>query len=81
MATPLFDVGPGSGINYNTMQVPFSRMTKIFLTHLYTDHTSDPAWIYSFGPAGDRYTPLKVWGPTGQKPELGTKANIEGSRL
>ena len=74
----VFDVGPGSGINYNTMQVPASRMTKIFLTHLHTDHTSDLAWIYSFGPAGDRYTPLQVWGPSGQKPELGTKANIEG---
>jgi ribonuclease Z len=74
----VFDVGPGSGINYNTMQVPASRMTKIFLTHLHTDHTSDLAWIYSFGPAGDRYTPLQVWGPSGQKPELGTKANVEG---
>lgn len=74
----VFDVGPGSGINYNTMQVPASRMTKIFLTHLHTDHTSDLAWIYSFGPAGDRYTPLEVFGPTGTKPEYGTKANIEG---
>ena len=74
----VFDVGPGSGINYNTMQVPASRMTKIFLTHLHTDHTSDLAWIYSFGPAGDRYTPLEVFGPTGTKPEFGTKANVEG---
>lgn len=74
----VFDVGPGSGINYNTMQVPMSRMSKIFLTHLHTDHTSDLAWIYSFGPAGDRYTPLEVWGPTGTKPEWGAKANIEG---
>ncbi len=74
----VFDVGPGSGINYNTMQVPLSRMTKIFLTHLHTDHTSDLAWIYSFGPAGDRYTPLEVFGPTGTKPEFGTKANVEG---
>jgi ribonuclease Z len=74
----VFDVGPGSGINYNTMQVPASRMTKIFLTHLHTDHTSDLAWIYSFGPAGDRYTPLEVFGPSGAKPEYGTKANIEG---
>jgi ribonuclease Z len=53
-------------------------MTKIFLTHLHTDHTSDLAWIYSFGPASDRYVPLEVFGPTGPTPELGTKANIEG---
>ena len=74
----VFDVGPGCGINYNVMQVPFSRMTKIFLTHLHLDHTSDLAWIYTFGPSGDRFTPLQVWGPSGDKPEYGTKANIEG---
>lgn len=74
----VFDIGPGSGINYNTMQVPSSRMTKIFLTHLHTDHTSDLAWVYSFGPASDRYVPLEVYGPSGPRPELGTKANIEG---
>ena len=39
----VFDVGPGSGINYNCMQVPASRMTKIFFTHLHLDHTSDLA--------------------------------------
>lgn len=74
----IFDIGPGSGINYNTMQVPASRMNKIFLTHLHTDHTSDLAWVYTFGPASDRYVPLEVYGPSGAKPELGTKANIEG---
>jgi ribonuclease Z len=77
----VFDVGPGCGINYNVMQVPFSRMTRIFLTHLHLDHTSDLAWIYTFGPAGDRYTPLQVWGPSGEKPEYGTKANIEGIKV
>jgi hypothetical protein len=77
----VFDVGPGCGINYNIMQVPFSRMTRIFLTHLHLDHTSDLAWIYTFGPAGDRYTPLQVWGPSGDKPEYGTKANIEGIKV
>jgi ribonuclease Z len=77
----VFDTGPGCGINYNVMQVPASRMTRIFLTHLHLDHTSDLAWIYAFGPAGDRYTPLQVFGPTGEKPEYGTKANIEGIKV
>jgi ribonuclease BN (tRNA processing enzyme) len=49
----VFDTGPGCGINYNVMQVPASRMTRIFLTHLHLDHTSDLAWIYAFGPAGE----------------------------
>ena len=74
----VFDAGPGSGINYNTMQVPASRMGKVFLTHLHMDPTSDLAWMYAFGPASDRYVPWEVFGPTGAKPELGTKANIEG---
>ena len=59
----VFDAGPGCGINYNVMQVPFSRMDKIFLTHLHTDHCSDLSWIYTFGPATDRFTPLHLFGP------------------
>ena len=61
--TFVFDAGPGCGINYNVMQVPFSKMDKIFLTHLHTDHCSDLPWIYTFGPATDRFTPLHVFGP------------------
>jgi ribonuclease Z len=59
----VFDAGPGCGINYNVMQVPFSKMDRIFLTHLHTDHCSDLPWIYTFGPATDRFTPLHVFGP------------------
>lgn len=59
----VFDVGPGSGINYNTMQVPFSRMENIFLTHLHMDHCSDLSWVYTFGPATDRFRPLHIYGP------------------
>jgi ribonuclease Z len=72
----MFDAGPGCIINYNAMQVPLSRMNKIFLTHLHTDHTTDIPWIYTFGPAVDRFVPLEVYGPTGMSPEYGTKANI-----
>jgi ribonuclease BN (tRNA processing enzyme) len=57
----VFDTGPGCGINYNVMRVPASRMTKIFYTHLHMDRTSDLAWMYAFGPAADRYTPLQLW--------------------
>ncbi len=76
----VFDTGPGSGINYNVMQVPASRMTKIFFTHLHLDHTSDLAWMYAFGPASDRYTPLQLWGPSGTEPELGARANLGAIR-
>jgi ribonuclease Z len=72
----LFDAGPGCIINYNALQVPMSRMNKIFLTHLHCDHTNDLPFIYAFGPAVDRFGPLEIHGPTGKSPELGTKANI-----
>lgn len=72
----MFDAGPGCITNYNSLQVPMSRMNKIFLTHLHLDHTSDLAWIYCFGPVVDRFTPLEIYGPTGMTPEHGTKANI-----
>lgn len=76
----MFDAGPGCIINYNAMQVPLSRMNKIFLTHLHTDHTTDIPWIYTFGPAVDRFAPLEVYGPTGMTPEYGTKANISAMK-
>ena len=76
----MFDAGPGCIINYNALQVPLSRMNKIFLTHLHTDHTTDIPWIYTFGPAVDRFAPLEVYGPTGMTPEYGTKANISAMK-
>ena len=53
----MLDAGPGCITNYNCLQVPMSRMNKIFLTHLHLDHTSDLGWIYSFGPVVDRSHP------------------------
>ena len=66
--TFLFDAGPGSCVNYNVMQIPMSRMDKIFLTHLHADHCSDLDWIYMFGPSCDRFTPFNVWGPHNYDP-------------
>ena len=64
----VFDVGPGCILNYNAMDIPMSRMNKIFLSHLHMDHCSDLPFIYSFGPnLGDRYTPLNIYGPSGPK--------------
>ncbi|MDQ1257890.1 MAG: ribonuclease [Candidatus Hydrogenedentes bacterium] len=56
------------------MQIQYSRMDKVFLTHLHGDHTSDLITIYCFGPSVDRKVPLRVWGPSADTPEQGTKA-------
>lgn len=61
----VFDCGAGVIEKYVAMGVPYSRMDKIFLTHLHGDHMSDLMFIYCFGPSTDRLTPLYVWGPSG----------------
>jgi len=60
----VFDQGSGVTAKYSAMGVPPSRMTKLFLTHLHGDHTSDIITLYCFGPSQDRKTPLNVFGPT-----------------
>lgn len=69
----IFDCGSGVTAKYVACGVPYSRMDKIFLTHLHADHASDLIFIYCFGPSTDRKTPLYVFGPSGDKPEEGTK--------
>lgn len=58
----VFDCGSGVLSNYSAMGISFSRMDKIFITHLHADHMSDLSAIYCFGAAGDRKWPLYVWG-------------------
>lgn len=61
----VFDCGSGVCAKYVALGVPWSRMTRVFLTHLHADHMSDLAFIYCFGPSGDRKTALHVYGPSG----------------
>ncbi len=60
----VFDCGSGVCANYGAMNIQYSRMNKVFLTHLHADHMSDLTHLYCFGPGGGRYTPLYVWGPS-----------------
>ena len=60
----VFDCGSGVTINYSAMQIPMSKMRKIFLTHLHGDHTSDLTHIYCFGAQQDGKSPLYIWGPS-----------------
>jgi ribonuclease Z len=68
----VFDCGSGVVSRYVAMGVAYSRMDKVFLTHLHGDHMSDLATIYCFGPASDRKSPLHVWGPSGDTKNNGT---------
>jgi ribonuclease Z len=53
-------------------------MDKVFITHLHQDHFADLLALWIGGWTGGRHGPLRIWGPSGDKPELGTKAAIEG---
>ena len=68
----VFDCGSGVVSRYVASGVPYSRMDKIFLTHLHGDHMNDLVTIYCFGPSSDRKSPLHVWGPSGDTKNEGT---------
>ena len=68
----VFDCGSGVVSRYVAMGVAYSRMDKVFLTHLHGDHMNDLVTIYCFGPSSDRKSPLHVWGPSGDTKNEGT---------
>ncbi|MHC4849370.1 MAG: MBL fold metallo-hydrolase, partial [Planctomycetota bacterium] len=73
----LFDLGTGSMENLFGLRPDFSRIDKVFLSHLHTDHFGDlDAFIVGSWLSG-RYSPLHVYGGSGSSPELGTKAAVE----
>jgi ribonuclease Z len=76
--TFVFDLGEGAEANYMTMQVPYSRMTNLFVTHLHMDHLGALPHLYAFGPSADRWAPMNIYGPSGDTPELGTKYMVDG---
>jgi ribonuclease Z len=74
----MFDLGEGSEANYMKMMVPYSKMNNLFIGHLHMDHLGSLPHVYAFGPTGDRFTPMNIWGPSGDTPELGTKYMVDG---
>lgn len=70
----VFDFGSGVSSKYTAFGVTPARQTKVFLTHLHGDHTSDLITLYCFGPSQDRKTPLYLYGPSGPTPDEGTDA-------
>jgi ribonuclease Z len=74
--TMIFDVGRGALQNIYLSRIDPRSVTKVFLTHLHSDHIEDlpSIWItpwFMFG----RKTRLEVWGPGG------TEQMIEGMRM
>jgi ribonuclease Z len=73
----IFDSGTGSHVRIGSLEIPYDFLDKIFISHLHTDHFGDFAAYYIGGWVAGRSVPLRVWGPSGAAPELGTKYALE----
>jgi ribonuclease Z len=76
----LFDLGTGATDRLAGLEPDYSKLDKVFASHLHTDHVGDIASLWVSGWINGRYTPLNIYGPSGSSPELGTKAHIDHIR-
>ena len=74
----IFDIGTGSMRNINALMIPAEYLTKVFISHLHTDHWGDLASLWAGGWTAGRPVPLEVWGPSGQTEEMGTAYAVDG---
>ncbi len=74
----IFDIGTGSMRNINALMIPHEFLTKVFLSHLHTDHWGDLDALWAGGWTAGRPVPLEVWGPSGMAPDMGTKHALKG---
>jgi len=72
----LFDLGSGMLANLFSLRPDFSKLDKVFASHLHVDHVGDFMAMHIGSWLSGRYTPLHIYGPSGSKPELGTKAFV-----
>ena len=73
----LFDIGSGSAERISSLQIPYDYLDKVFIGHLHGDHFGAIGELFIGGALMGRTVPLRIWGPSGQVPELGTKYSIE----
>jgi ribonuclease Z len=73
----IFDIGLGSAERISAMQIPYDYLDKLFIGHLHADHIGDLDALWIGGVISNRQHPLRVWGPSGDKEELGTKYMVE----
>lgn len=72
-----FDLGSGSMRNILAMGVPPALVNDIFITHLHVDHYADLPYMLPFTASAGRFKPLRVTGPSGRTPDLGTRSMVD----
>lgn len=74
----LFGVGSGSMENLAKLRPDWSKVDKVFASHLHSDHVGGFAELYIGGRMNGRYKPLHVYGPSGAEPRLGGMDDHDG---
>jgi len=69
----LFDIGSGCHERIAAQKIPYDYLDKVFIGHLHVDHMGDLPTFWLGGTVMNRLTPLRIWGPSGGTPELGTQ--------
>jgi ribonuclease Z len=73
----IFDIGTGAAERISSLQIPYDYLDKIFIGHLHADHFGSLGEMFIGGALMGRQKPLRVWGPTGRTPELGTAYAVQ----
>ena len=74
----IFDIGPGAIQNYLAAGIPLNKVNNILITHLHYDHFASLPTLYAYGGAAGRWhESLRITGPSGREPKLGTKYMME----
>ena len=76
----IFDIGSGAMGNLFSLRPDFSKIDKVFASHLHVDHVGDFMGLHIGSWLSGRYTPIHFYGPSGPTPELGSKTFIEGMK-
>lgn len=61
----LFDCGRGCAQRLFQLQIPFAKLTVLFVTHLHSDHIVGIPDFWLTGWVYGRQEPLHIWGPAG----------------
>jgi ribonuclease Z len=75
-----FDFGSGCLRHIISMQVPAPLINDIFISHLHVDHCADIPYLFPFRTWSGGYRPLRIHGPSGRTPELGTQGMVNGMK-
>lgn len=68
-----FDLGTGSISRFCTLGGSCNEADKVFFSHLHSDHVGDFADLFLGGWIEGRQSTLRIWGPSGESPEMGIK--------